>query len=828
MEGISDQRSALGINTVVLVLLSLTRRRQNTTYRAVLSLTLGIYALTLSLGKGSPDTTSILGLIAVGIALGLQAIGFASRSRAEPNERSGTFICVASVRLVGGPHDPGLRRRTAPRTLLAIAIAFLLLVKAWPSKHWLYPTIGAGAVPVRALSERLAGTVVRDGRDRAGLSTLVAGRLDATRRADADPLVETGRIGLCRSAFPLGGMCCLAAVLLRGGEVSNEIRPWYDSAGLVLNLAVFAVLMIKAYPALAWLHRLSAGNHSGGDGRLPVDGLAALLAPVRHGRRDRLGRSHTAGRWTFGHDLPMVRRTGIGFQRTDGDMVLDHLHRFDLGNGADGRSDNPCDRISDERDSCSFDGALAVGRLAPCPGARRCLAGVHFWETSKARPCRGFSQRLPSLVRDMVAGRVGFATGIAIGHQSRDLLAIGNRRRRGPEGRTGRISLESTSLAPSDLAPRSLHGPRGAFRGLRRARWVDSGPLAAALTREKINPTTAETLAIAAIAPALAASRRRRVAGGYASNFLVIAALAVAGAAVALWIGVPNEGDRLVAASAGARAGAGLWFVAGWQRRRDGLPLPLEIEAQTFPASSVPLAWEHGALCASLVAIAAIITSFARNEPNVYGQAMAIVVLFGVALLLVGLVLRWGAEWLVYLAQACLLGGFLDYRRINPLPVSADLAVLTLFGYIDLGLAEVLQRLDMSKFSRPTRNFSLILPILPIALALTNTGFATPRLFVFFAVATFYGAASAAIRWRPLSYASAVLYNAFLWLLWGHLGWTVADHSQFYFIPVGLSAILFAEVNRRVSDCRPSTQFEGSGWRSFTCRWPRRSGNSPA
>ena len=42
----------------------------------------------------------------------------------------------------------------------------------------------------------------------------------------------------------------------------------------------------------------------------------------------------------------------------------------------------------------------------------------------------------------------------------------------------------------------------------------------------------------------------------------------------------------------------------------------------------------------------------------------------------------------------------------------------------------------------------------------------------------------------------AVLFNAFLWLLWSRLGWQVVDHTQFFLIPVGLSAVLFAEVNR--------------------------------
>jgi hypothetical protein len=40
------------------------------------------------------------------------------------------------------------------------------------------------------------------------------------------------------------------------------------------------------------------------------------------------------------------------------------------------------------------------------------------------------------------------------------------------------------------------------------------------------------------------------------------------------------------------------------------------------------------------------------------------------------------------------------------------------------------------------------------------------------------------------------VYNAFLWLLWGRFGWTVADHSQFFLIPVGLSTVLLAEFER--------------------------------
>jgi hypothetical protein len=62
---------------------------------------------------------------------------------------------------------------------------------------------------------------------------------------------------------------------------------------------------------------------------------------------------------------------------------------------------------------------------------------------------------------------------------------------------------------------------------------------------------------------------------------------------------------------------------------------------------------------------------------------------------------------------------------------------------------------------------------------------------------TFYTIACGQLRWKSLGYAAAVLYNAGLWVLWGQLGWKLSTHPQFFLVPVGLSTILFAEVNRR-------------------------------
>jgi len=89
------------------------------------------------------------------------------------------------------------------------------------------------------------------------------------------------------------------------------------------------------------------------------------------------------------------------------------------------------------------------------------------------------------------------------------------------------------------------------------------------------------------------------------------------------------------------------------------------------------------------------------------------------------------------------------------------------------------------------------LPILPLVRLLEIGGLNDVTVFHLLAAGTFYAAACGTMQWKTLGYAAGVLYNAALWVLWGTMGWQLADHTQFYFVPVGLSAILFAESNRR-------------------------------
>ena len=170
--------------------------------------------------------------------------------------------------------------------------------------------------------------------------------------------------------------------------------------------------------------------------------------------------------------------------------------------------------------------------------------------------------------------------------------------------------------------------------------------------------------------------------------------------------------------------------------------------------------------------------------------------LFGLSVFAIGLIVRWSSEWLVYASQTALVGAYLYFRWAFTVPTTFDAVVLTLFGFVDLGLAEVMHRVGLSKFARPTQHLSLVLPLLPVVLAVDDGELSQMRLFVLFTVASFYGVAGYSMRWKSLGYAAAMFYNAFLWLLWGRIGWTVADHSQFFLIPVGLTSILLAEVNR--------------------------------
>jgi hypothetical protein len=250
----------------------------------------------------------------------------------------------------------------------------------------------------------------------------------------------------------------------------------------------------------------------------------------------------------------------------------------------------------------------------------------------------------------------------------------------------------------------------------------------------------------------------------------------------------------LVAVSAGLLAAQGaLWLASALSRRSEPAG---GLDPSRLPAAGLSVSLEQVMAAAWVTGAGLVAVSELLGGPGKGMAVVAVGVLFGLALAAVGLAPRWRVGWLAYAAQAATLGAYLVYRHAFPLPAATDAFVLTLFGYLDLGLAEVMQRLGQGLYARPTRYASLVLPLLPLALAFGG-GLEPARLFVVLAAATFYAVACYTLQWRSLGYAAAVLYNAFLWVVWARFGWTVADAPPYYLVPVGLTAVLFAEVNRR-------------------------------
>jgi tetratricopeptide (TPR) repeat protein len=332
--------------------------------------------------------------------------------------------------------------------------------------------------------------------------------------------------------------------------------------------------------------------------------------------------------------------------------------------------------------------------------------------------------------------------------------------------------------------------------------------LAMIFTKGAIAPFTVESFILAAVSLGLVALASGWEIAALTGGLAWSAAWGVAGLDVASRLGWQGLALRSTCAAVGVLASAfSLWVVSGAMRREPAAVKRSRARAPALDASGflrLARVVENASFASSLFAVA--LALLAGSKPAAmggWGTTLAVSVLTGAALFEILLVPRWQAEWLVYAAQMMLVGAYVVYRFAYPQPIVTDALVLTLLGYLDLAAAEVLDRLRLRMYARPTRYFSLILPILPLVELVGSNGLDDVSLFHLLAAATFYGVACGQLRWKSLGYTAAVLYNAALWLHWSRVGWKLADHPQFYLVPVGLSTILFAEVNHRDLD-RPT------------------------
>lgn len=792
--------AALALNAAVLVLLTVTRRRSWSTYRAALAVALGAYVIVFNVGTPRPDTTYVLGLVAVVLALAFSAVAFACRSWATPENGLGElfvrplFVLALVLTLLGiaPAYD-------SPWTMVLVALSFLVMVKGLPTKRWLYAMVASLAAAL------YFGYLIHWPPDRMVTAAVVIAYqlwLVALLTRRAEPalvrLLDLPERGYDLPLFNSAAVAAAVAVALRVNETVGGPLAWSDSAGLALNLAAFALLMLKAYPHAGWVHlAVALASCAAGLAAYPHVTLAISWLPLGMGlavgwvllarllrryepqvcrwcRVPDLGYSELVGLWSQGFFAVTTAVTAVlvsavvvaALAGTAGPPDPSHTGPWlgvSLALGLGGLYTVLSWRAVD-RDGVVM-GLVATALLAV------------WWLAAPVSPL---------VARLGVDPRVYLPVATAASAALTTAVGLGLTRRPGWRGAFWRREPGADPVARLDAF--------AAQAG------VGLAVLAALMTRGEVGPATVAALALATLAPGVAAAARRWVGAGYVSGVVWTSAGVFAALEAVRRAGGASAGDAVVAAAVGALAGlASLWAAAGWLRR--GGPPTAPAEAVAVPAGTVPLALEQVALAAALVAAGAVGASAlgtGSGPPGRTAELAGVGVMFGLALFLVGLIVRWGAEWLVYASQSALLGGYLYYRWAFPLPATTDAVILTAFGYLDLGLAEVMHRVGLSRFARPTRFFSLALPVLPLALALGEGGsLGEARLFVLFAAATFYGIACYAMSWKPLGYTAAVLYNAFLWLLWGRIGWHLADHSQFFLIPVGLSAVLFAEVNRQ-------------------------------
>jgi hypothetical protein len=227
---------------------------------------------------------------------------------------------------------------------------------------------------------------------------------------------------------------------------------------------------------------------------------------------------------------------------------------------------------------------------------------------------------------------------------------------------------------------------------------------------------------------------------------------------------------------------------------------PLESRDTPF-SSQCAAALEQVAVWAALIASLLILLTGPAARSLDYGWVLlAVGTLAALAVFFLLMAGRWEAEWLVYASEGALLGAYLYHQHARPLPAEVNALCMVLLCFLDLGVSQLMERLGLTVYQRPTLLFSLAMPLVTLGLALLQGNWDDAGVLLLFSTATFYGVACYETRWKGLGYVAAVLYDIALWTVWARIGWRLAEHPQLYLIPAGLSAILFAEANRRELD----------------------------
>jgi tetratricopeptide (TPR) repeat protein len=783
--------AAFLITSLALGLLATTWRTPALVYGAIATFVVATYVIVLSLGDRDPTRAWILGLVAVVEAILFEAIALSlvrfrlfglARFYAGPLQVCSLVLMVLAVPL----------SYSSPLTMALVGIACLLMIKGLPAVEWIYAAAAAFGVAIY-FGFLADANVIR------GIWAAVFATFFLWLTAAA---AQRGRLWLCRRlgledlkydvALYNSALVAMALGIALRFEATFRLGAAWDAyPGLPLALAILSLLMLRPYA-----HRLWVDAAVG----LLTFSTVAIAHPWIVGPHWLAFASATSLAWLAAYGIlrlvegPYCER--FGFRQRDLARVLEHwsLGLFavassavalwvgaamiativpDWARGFEFRTGWSGVFLALVLVVIYLDVASRSSKRAPLSLGLLFAAPLFVWwlgvSTSPLVQTMGLNPHV-YLPLSTVAVALGLA---AVSH------ALGGR-----------------GDAPADRLEVNAGWNRRAWLGAHA--WRVSAALACValvLTFGRIGETTVFTLMLSSLIFALLAFDRRAIGLACAAAVTWVAVAPFGLLAILSRWGIVASAEWANAATlAGLSAAFALMFGAGWFRRaaegqgpeRFGYLVRLAevLEGVALSAIGVGLA----------VAIAIATGATALGGVATYS---GIGVFTTSAAMLAVYASHRSSEWPVYGAQVLLLGSYAYYRAANPVPTEVDALVVVFLGYLDFAFAELMQRLRLRLYTRPMLNGSLVLPVLPLFLAIWGPARAEAGLRILFLAATFYALACTLLGRKRLGYVAALLYNAFLWVLWAHAGWRLVEEPHFFLIPVGFSIILFAEVNRR-------------------------------
>ncbi|MFO0957930.1 MAG: tetratricopeptide repeat protein [Isosphaeraceae bacterium] len=641
----------------------------------------------------------------------------------------------------------------APAALLFAALPFVLFVASTRRAGWLYVALGLVATSAvfhdRGEGYLIASLVLL------ALGYVLMGSLILGSGAFLEGLAP--RRHLSRPAFDWAVILGLLALCGQVAAIYEGGGPWSSRAWLPFAAGLLVLSMRLARPGRAWIHGfiglwtvglLFACGPKLGD---PIDLAGVVLVGSLAALIWRLA-SWGASRWPA---LPILEGQRL------------------------------------EREFKGWSAALAVLSAIPLACWTFAEVGLACWGTATGWPSGGtWISGLLALV--ILAGLVEFDLEFEARHRAPLGLLAGTLLlwwlALPGSPLTQRLAADPAAALPLLTAIQALW--RSAWDGRSRRRGGPEGEalgfsaglgavVAILLTGGEIGWPTSITLAMATAVLA------HRALAGQSAGFAGLAGLSgmLACGAISLQVARalgygPYPGSAAGLAIGQLAAAAGLVFLG-----------------DRSPASIRRVLDRFGLLACGTSAMLVVSTFVAWSFPA--GLAwIDMLLLAGVGAILSFLAERRGSITLAALAQGSALLGYLAYRRGFPEPGLGDSTVLLVLATIELGLAEALNRSGRRHFGLPAFGAATILPVIGVVLAARDGVTGDRAMFAACASAAFYAIVWGRTGRRPFGQASAVLFNAFLWIFWYRAGWSFADNPQCYAIPVGLAAFLFAEAYR--------------------------------